>query len=148
MTTVRIESLDPLDAEAGEDLLRLLRQQQRPEGWAEQLVQDVRGSAPGRFGSLLRAADDAGRTLGGALVLDRREPGESEERPWLAALWVDAEVRSQGLGRKLVQMAEQAARERGAHELVITASPEDDATLFMTERWGYFRESLVLSKNL
>lgn len=149
MATVRIDRVNPLDPAYAEDLGRMLAEQAgRPPEWGARLRADLCERLLGRFGTLVRAAGADGRFLGGALLLSRREAGETEARPWLAALWVHPEVRGRGLGRRLAQSAESHAAAQGGHELVVTAPPEDDASLYMLERWGYSRERLALSKGL
>ncbi|TAH35590.1 MAG: GNAT family N-acetyltransferase [Planctomycetota bacterium] len=148
MATVRIDRQDPLDARWGDELARVLAAQGRPPGWSERLLDDLCERLKGRYGAYLRASGEDGALLGAALLLSRREAGESEARPWLAALWVHPEVRGRGLGRKLAQSAERYAREHGGGEMVATAPPEDDATLYMLERWGFSRERVALSKSL
>lgn len=149
MTTVSIDGVDPLDPRWAGDLKQLLEAQPgRPPGWAAHLAEDLCERLKGRFGVFLRASSGDGGLLGGALLLSRREAGEAEARPWLVALWVHPEVRGRGLGRKLARNAERHAQERGALEVVVTAPPEDDATLYILERWGYSRERLAMSKGL
>lgn len=149
MTTVRIEILPPWEESGLADLQTLLQGQPgRPADWADHLLEDLRHRKDAKYAFFVRAGDEQGRMLGGALVADLRHPGDRESRPWLCALWVHPDFRSRGLGRKLAQMADQAVRERGAFELLVRVHPDDDSALFMAERWGYFREEVLMSKSL
>lgn len=64
-------------------------------------------------------AEVAGRIVGFAVVL-RRSESEME----LDALFVEPERSGAGIGRSLVQKAEQRARADGASSLMVIASPE------------------------
>ena len=148
MTTVQIDAQSPGVAAWAEEVRALLgRQPGRGPEWAGRLLETITAGPAGVYDAYIRAVD-GDRLAGAALVLTRVEAGDAEPRPWLAALWVDSELRGRGLGRKLLGVAETGSRERGADELVITVNPEDDTTLFLGERWGYFRERVLLSRNL
>lgn len=149
MTTVQIDTGSPRDPELAADILRVLGAQPGIEpDRAQRLIEELQGGSKETFDAFLSAHDESGGLLGGAVLLTRREPGDREARPWLVALWVDPEVRGRGLGRKLADVAETHARERGGKELVAVLPPEDDASLFLGERWGFYRERVVVSRSL
>lgn len=154
MTTVQIATCDPLDTRYRAEVQKVLDGQSGPSATGlKRLLSYLEEHGAGPYTAFVRAvlqADDGmeDKLLGGGLIVDFRHPGEEQDRPWLAALWVDPEHRGRGLGRRLAQIAENVARERGGQEMVVRAHPDDDATLFMTERWGYFREEYLISKNL
>jgi len=149
MSQVRIESSLPGDPAVRDDLRLVLREQPgRSEEWVERLLGALEPSLCDPFGLFLTARPETGELLGGALALNRRTPGESSPRPWLAGLWVLPRVRNQGLGRRLMEILEDKLRQRGAREILASIHPEDDAVLFLGERWGWFRERLLLSRSL
>ncbi|MFQ5748705.1 MAG: GNAT family N-acetyltransferase [Planctomycetota bacterium] len=149
MSQVRIESSDPGDAAVHEDLRIVLREQPGRSGdWGERLLASLAPSLCDPFGLFLSARSQEGELLGGALALNRQTPGEASPRPWLAALWVLPRVRNQGLGRRLMELLEEKLRQRDAREILASVNPEDDAILFLGERWGWSRERLLLSRPL
>jgi GNAT superfamily N-acetyltransferase len=98
---------------------------------------------PGRLLRLRGAGDDAyvaessGEIVGLATVHSRHVLHNALPVAQLTALVVPPQMRGRGVGRALVHVAEQWARERGADRLVVTtALHRADAPLFY-ERLGF-----------
>jgi len=71
-----------------------------------------------------------GCLLAGMSVLDHNLLPSGVGRLLLDGLWVSQQYRKQGVGRKLVQLVEQAARERGAKALYVSATPSENTVRF------------------
>jgi GNAT superfamily N-acetyltransferase len=63
------------------------------------------------------------RPCGNALVIDNDEPAKPELTPWLAALWVDEEVRSRGIARALLDEAARRCQALDMPRLYLVSRP-------------------------
>jgi GNAT superfamily N-acetyltransferase len=68
-------------------------------------------------------AEIDGRPCGNALVIDNDEPAKPKLTPWLAALWVDEEVRSRGIARALLDEAARRCQALGVPRLYLASRP-------------------------
>ena len=68
-------------------------------------------------------AEIDGRPCGNALVIDNDEPAKPDLAPWLAALWVDEDVRSQGIAGALLDEAARRCAGLGVPRLYLNARP-------------------------
>ncbi|MFN2271664.1 MAG: GNAT family N-acetyltransferase [Anaerolineae bacterium] len=73
-----------------------------------------------------------GPTLVGMSVLDRNPLSSGVARFNLAGLWVSHTHRNQGIGKMLVQLAVEEAKERGAKTLYVSATPSENTIRFYT----------------
>jgi GNAT superfamily N-acetyltransferase len=89
--------------------------------------------------AILQDMYDMGATFFGALdgcrlvgmsVLDHNPMSSGVDRLRLDGLWVSHQCRKQGVGGKLVQLVAQAARERGARALYVSATPSENTVRF------------------
>ncbi|MEM7028618.1 MAG: GNAT family N-acetyltransferase [Chloroflexota bacterium] len=80
-------------------------------------------------GGILYGALD-GDTLAGVSMLGHRFLGENQDHMQLYILFVSHDYRRQGLATKLMSMVEQAAIERGARYLYISATESESAVGF------------------
>ncbi len=81
---------------------------------------------------VLDRAPDAPGALGGFLALTLRPYAEgcsSSPVPYVEGWWVDADLRGQGWGRRLMDAAAQWARARGATELASDAELGNEASI-------------------
>jgi len=100
--------------------------------------------------SVRLVADVGGRVVGSARIELRHPSPASMLRPVLAA-WVDVAVlegqRGNGIGSRLMQAAEQWAREHGAGLMMLDASVANlDALRFYEQRHGYRRSGVLMRK--
>ena len=77
---------------------------------------------------LFGAFDDT--DLVGMSVLDPNFVATGNERLNLEGLWVSNKYRGKGIGRTLFQLVEQAALERGAKALYVSATPSENTVRF------------------
>jgi GNAT superfamily N-acetyltransferase len=68
-------------------------------------------------------AEQAGEVCGNALVVDNDEPARPELTPWLAALWVDEEMRKQGVAAALLSEAIERSATLGFGQIHLVARP-------------------------
>lgn len=80
-------------------------------------------------GNTLFGAFD-GATLLGMSVFEPRPLTSAAGRFNLAGLWVSYKYRGRGIGRKLVQMVIDKARESGARTLYVSATPSENTVRF------------------
>ena len=110
----------------------------------------ISAHAAGRGAIFIAEAD--GRAVGWAVVLD--EPGdvfvtENERRHgFIAELFVDAPVRSQGHGRALIAACETWTRARGLTVLIINVLAGNDKAIAVYRRDGFAPYNLNLRKYL
>jgi GNAT superfamily N-acetyltransferase len=71
-----------------------------------------------------------GDVLVGLSVLDHNPVGTGVDRLNLDGLWVSHRYRGKGIGRRLVGLAAQEARARGAKTLYISATPSENTIRF------------------
>ena len=85
----------------------------------------------------------AGNVVAGAAVAFDGHQG------WIYAVWVEPEVRRQGLGRLIVSEAEAWLRKRGAETVHLQIRYSNLAVLGFCEKLGYhFQDIVVLGKCL
>jgi GNAT superfamily N-acetyltransferase len=91
----------------------------------------------GSIGSLVLVAEAGGEVIGfvSVLILPRFEVGELFAR--ITSLVVEAGVRERGIGRLLMQAAEDAARDAGASFLEVTAGHHRPDARRLFESMGY-----------
>jgi GNAT superfamily N-acetyltransferase len=71
-----------------------------------------------------------GPALAGMAVLDHHPLRSGVGRLNLIGLWVSQPYRGQGVGKTLLRRAAQAARERGARALYVSATPSEHTVRF------------------
>ncbi|HET7329266.1 GNAT family N-acetyltransferase [Dyella sp.] len=86
----------------------------------------------------ITVAERDGHMLGW-IAVERRRTLESGERVEIVGLVVDAQHRGGGVGRLLVQAAEQWAQQRGFDTLCVRSNVLRDASHPFYERMGYVR---------
>ena len=74
------------------------------------------------------AFDDA--KLVGVVVLDCKRIGKRKDQLQLKFLHVSSAYRNRGLGKRLFDLARAVARERGARQLYISATPSENTVNF------------------
>lgn len=68
-------------------------------------------------------AERDGRACGNALVIESDEPSRPHLTPWLAALWVDEDMRGQGVAAALLDDAIRRTAALGIDRLYLIARP-------------------------
>ena len=68
-------------------------------------------------------AEIDGRPRGNALVIDNDESAKPDLAPWLAALWVDEDVRGQGIAGALLEEAVRRCAGLGVPRLYLNSRP-------------------------
>jgi GNAT superfamily N-acetyltransferase len=81
-------------------------------------------------GGIALAALDGGRVVGVGVVVPHLRPGIAQ----LAFLHVSAPRRAGGVGRRLCERLDQIARDNGAAEMVVSASPSESTVRFYLGR--------------
>jgi len=71
-----------------------------------------------------------GPTLAGLSVHDQSTSAQVPDRHNLAGLWVSRPYRGQGVGRRLVELVMDKARELGAKTLYVSATPSENTVRF------------------
>lgn len=77
-----------------------------------------------------------------------RDPYTGAQRGYIYDLFVEAAARQQGVGKALLQAAENASRARGDKELALTVAAHNDAAQALYESFGFAVERLIVSKPL
>ena len=65
--------------------------------------------------------------LGSVLVIDNDLEARPDYRPWIAALWVEANRRQRGIAAQLIETARREAAIRGHRACYLCATPENSA---------------------
>jgi predicted N-acetyltransferase YhbS len=103
---------------------------------------DMRGWPPGegeKYTAILEACYDRGgwffglfdgEQIAGVAVLESRFIGKNGDQLQLKFLHVSRAYRKQGLGRRLIDLAADEARRRGAKSLYISATPSENTIHF------------------
>ncbi|WP_432757146.1 GNAT family N-acetyltransferase [Consotaella aegiceratis] len=84
-------------------------------------MQEMLDERPLPFGLV---AHEEGRYLGSCLIIECDLEERPQLAPWVAAVWVDPEYRSRGVGRTLVRRGERAALDLGHDAVYLCALPE------------------------
>jgi predicted N-acetyltransferase YhbS len=71
-----------------------------------------------------------GPILAGMAVLDHNPVRSGVGRLNLAGLWVSCPYRNKGIGKALLRLAEQKARQQGARALYVSATPSENTVRF------------------
>jgi predicted N-acetyltransferase YhbS len=107
---------------------------------------DVQGWPPGEaefYTPLLQESFDRGgwfsgafngATLVGVAILDNKFIGRDKDQLQLKFLHVSRDYRKLGLGRQLFDLARDKARERGAKQMYISATPSENTVNFYLKR--------------
>ena len=68
-------------------------------------------------------AESEGRVCGNTLVIDNDEPAKPELTPWVAAVWVDEDMRGRGVARALIDDAARRSQMLGVPCLYLVSRP-------------------------
>lgn len=115
---------------------------------AQQVQQTVQTLLRGRWNVIIVAEDEAGVNVGHVWVGETRDSYTGATRGYVYDIYVAAEVRGEGLGRALLERAEERSRRRGHRELGLTVSPENETARRLYESEGFEVERLLMSKSL
>lgn len=115
---------------------------------ARQVQQTVQTLLRGRWNAILVAEDADGTNLGHVWIGETRDSYTGATRGYIYDLYVVPEARGQGIGRGLLQRAEERSRQRGHHELGLTVSTENETARRLYESEGFAVERLLMSKSL
>ena len=77
-----------------------------------------------------------------------RDPYTGMIRGYIYDLFVEPEVRYQGVGKALLQAVEQASRKRGDSEMALTVGAHNYSALTLYRQFGFETERLTLCKSL
>ncbi|MFX1504870.1 MAG: GNAT family N-acetyltransferase [Promethearchaeota archaeon] len=75
-----------------------------------------------------------GSTLVGIISLENEFIGRNKDHLNLAGLWVSKDYRKQGVGKTLVQLVKEKAKEMGARKLYVSATPSENTVHFYMNR--------------
>jgi ribosomal protein S18 acetylase RimI-like enzyme len=79
---------------------------------------------------------------------EARDPYSGARRGYIYDLYVEPEMRGQGIGRALLRAAEAASLRRGDSELGLTVAAQNEAALALYQHMGFDVERLTMSKVL
>jgi predicted N-acetyltransferase YhbS len=68
-------------------------------------------------------AEQDGNLCGNTLVIESDEPARPDLTPWIAAVWVDEEMRKQGVAAALIQEAIRRSQALGIERLYLLSRP-------------------------
>jgi GNAT superfamily N-acetyltransferase len=68
-------------------------------------------------------AEQDGRLCGNTLVIESDEPARPDLTPWIAAVWVDENMRKQGVAAALLQEAIKRSAALGVERLYLSSRP-------------------------
>ncbi|MFX0114488.1 MAG: GNAT family N-acetyltransferase [Candidatus Hodarchaeota archaeon] len=85
-----------------------------------------------RGGTIIGAFDES--RVVGVIALDNKYIGRSNDQLNLPGLWVSKEYRKRGVGKTLVELVMQKAREIGAKRLYVSATPSENTVNFYLKR--------------
>ncbi len=68
-------------------------------------------------------AEQDGKLCGNLLVIESDEPARPDLTPWIAAVWVDEDVRKQGVAASLLQEAIRRSALLGVERLYLSSRP-------------------------
>ncbi len=74
---------------------------------------------------LALVAHDSGRYLGSVLLIENDLDDRPQNSPWIAALWVEPEVRRKGIAASLMEAARKEASKRGYGVCYLCATPDN-----------------------
>jgi GNAT superfamily N-acetyltransferase len=150
---VTVERVDDLDA-AWDDLARLfpriveyhepLTGERLQAGWEQPWREQV--GAEG--GLVLLARDAAGRAIGFATAVERRNPVLGTAHGALETAYVEAEWRRQGIGQRFVEAVEAWCRERGLARVELSVRAANADGLAAWRAMGFTDESYRLRRDL
>ncbi|TQN42401.1 acetyltransferase (GNAT) family protein [Blastococcus colisei] len=100
----------------------------------------------GTPGHLFLAARREGNLTGGVWVAMRGP--DRPDAAWIYHLWVAPSERRRGLGRRLVEEAADAVRERGARHLQLNVFGDNTGAIALYERMGFSITAQQMSRPL
>ena len=86
-------------------------------------------------------AHDGGEFLGTVSLIDSDMEARPQYTPWVAALWVDEQQRSHGIGGALLKAAAQQARDLNFSEVYLCAEA-DKHDYYAARGWLLFEENI------
>ncbi len=131
------ESLDPADRK------RLGRSEVRD---ALEVTHELLFERPGN--RLFIAEDETGRRAGLLWFGVNRNLITGEEEAWVYNVTVSSDFRGRGLGRLLMEHAEELARSAGFHTLGLMVSAHNEAARGLYERLEFRATNLVMRKRV
>lgn len=134
--TVEAMDIDDLPAERFADALRLWADADLTRPWND-AEQDLRRAVAGS-GSTVLAAVVEGVLVGTVMV------GHDGHRGWVYYLAVAEERRGSGIGRTLMQAAENWVADRGVPKLQLLVRTENEVALDFYTRLGYEQGNVVM----
>ncbi len=97
---------------------------------------------------ILVADTEAHHNAGQVWLGEAPDPYTGTRRGYVYDLYVEEAARGQGIGRALLQAADEASRKRGDTELGLTVSARNESALALYRSLGFETERLNLSKRL
>ena len=85
-----------------------------------------------RGGTIFGAFDDS--KIIGVIALDNKFIGRNKDQLNLAGLWVSKRYRKMGIGKALIELVKNKAREIGAEKLYVSATPSQNTIKFYMNR--------------
>lgn len=86
-------------------------------------------------------AHDGGAFLGTVSLIESDMEARPDYTPWVAALWVDEDYRSHGIGSALIKAATQAACDKGFTSVYLCAEA-DKHTYYAARGWNLIEENI------
>lgn len=111
-----------------------------------QVQQTVETLLRGRWNVIIVAENEAGENVGHVWLGETRDSYTGATRGYVYDIYVAPAARGEGLGRNLLDQAEERSRRRGHRELGLTVSPDNEAAHQLYESAGFTTERLMMTK--
>lgn len=113
----------------------------------ERRIQRIQGSQ-GVPNEAFVMEDPHGLLAGYIWLCEKKDEWTSQKEGFILDLYVNPELRGRGLGRRLMQWAEQWAQIKGYRHLSFSIFPSNDVTRQLSDSLGYRMDSLRMRKRL
>ena len=94
------------------------------------------------------AKDRRGARAGFIWMIESTSGFTGQSFAWVMCVYVEQGTRGQRLGHRLMEMAEQWARQQGVNQITLNASSKNDSARGLYQSLGYETESIRMTKGL
>lgn len=94
------------------------------------------------------AKDENEQPIGFIWLIESTSGFTAEAFAWIMCIYVEAGSREQGIGRQLMELGEQWAKERGLIDIILNVSNENKTAIRLYESMGYEIETKRYIKKL
>lgn len=94
------------------------------------------------------ARDEKGDPVGFIWLIESTSGFTAAAFAWIMCIYVEADARGKGIGRKLMELGEQWAQERGLIDIILNVSDENEVAIGLYESMGFEIETKRYIKKL